>query len=177
VTLEDLETELAGMFDPLDVPGDWPLRQRNDYELRRHVLTTTIRGAKNAHEVVAAVEPQLARAEQQLADMLAAREELVKELLVYPPPARTRAYVDKQRELQTSIKILDGRFDVQNEAYPTALSLPGKLQARGYPASLAVPLGGLPSLPTLEAQLKDLQRRRDAARADLAALLADNAFV
>jgi len=137
-----------------------------------HQVLTLQRAGAAANGLLVAVRLlRIVLVERQRDDLHAVREALVTEMLANPPVSRTRAAYEKQRAYEISIRIVDGKFDVANDAIPNALPLPGKLQARGYPASLAVPRGGLPSLPTLDQQLRDLYKRRDAAHADLAALL------
>ena len=83
--------------------------------------------------------------------------------------------MDRIKALRISILVVDGRFDLYNEATPTSLPLFDKLVARGYGApgsALWNPMAALfGALPTITQRLKDLQARRDEAQGSLEAVL------
>src|ERR1700730_1950078 len=66
MTLEAMETELASLLDPLDIPGDWTPRQRESYESRRSWLRAKIQDATDALATLNKVEPQMAAKEEWL---------------------------------------------------------------------------------------------------------------
>jgi hypothetical protein len=180
----ELQTELASMLDPLDLPGDWTQRQRNDYEGKRAALQAKIREAEaratarmQAAMTWASLEQEISAATTWRTFLTTTRQTLCDELLAIR--GRTREDRDLQDNLKLSIISIDkGLQSLDGAACFTlrSIRLGELLIAGGYlPTDQAQhrQFGGLPwrgSLPQVERELVLLTKQRDAASARLAEL-------
>ena len=170
--LAELERKLAALPDPneLNTP-----RLQHEALLQRHMLSKRIHTAQLATRTLAEIEPQVVALAKQRDVLTTIREALCADLLACPPRAHTRAEMDHAQGLKVSLLMLDGRFDLQNDSYPSALPLLDQLRAADYTPTQANPLSDFfGSLPTIEQRLKVLTAQRDEAQRQLEAVLRDD---
>ena len=170
MTLEQLQTELDALLDPMDVPGT--PRERETYESTRRDLAARIRTVRSAQETLTEVTPLIAEFTKWQADLTGWRKALADELLALH-------HNDvRQHTLRISIQMIDrGRRVAEGSGYDVENSRLGQLMVEsGYVASPSVD-GAIPqlpwagSLPVIEQRLRELTRRRDEAQRQLDAIL------
>jgi hypothetical protein len=173
MTIDDLKAQRAALPDLLTLP---PTAHAEVWE-RRQTLDKRINVAGTATDSLSEVDPLIERLEKEKFDLDAIRRELCDELTLASTMPRGRAMMDPLRGLKISILIVDGRFDLMNEAIPTPLPLFSKLAERNYvPPAHAPwnPMAGLfGSLPTIELRLAQLAKRRAEAQAQRDSALRD----
>ena len=181
MTLEDMQSELASLLDPLDYPGDWTQRQRDTYETRRSWLRAKIQDASAAQAVLASVVPQMAALEEWRAFLVPTRATLCAEVMALGKPSSSREFGQRQN-LLLSIQVIDrGVRVIEDSGYSLAtLRLGALMRAAGFPQSAPVGnqmVGDMSfyygSLPVVEERIKELTKLRDDAQYRLDAALRD----
>ena len=180
MTLEAMQTELASLLDPMDIPGDWTPRQRESYESRRSWLGAKIQDATGAQATLDKVVPQIAALEEWRAFLVPTRATLCAEVMAMGKPSTPKEYGQRQNVL-FSIQVIDrGVRVLEDTGYGLGtIRLGALMRAAGFPQSARVDnqlVGDMPfygSLPVIEEQLKALTKERDDAQYRLAAALRD----
>ena len=183
MTLDELQKDLDSMLDPLDFPGDWTQRQRNEYEAKRSLLVLDIAALtpdterqQRAAAAVASLASELEDAERWQTTLVSIRAQVAEELIAGSGYPRTRAEIEHQQNLQLSIVSIDKGLRGLEGA--TAYSLAGTRLAElltdaGYAPSSAEHLkmfGGFPwrgSLRDVEKEIIALNKQLDAARREV----------
>mgnify|MGYP001591526214 CR=1 FL=1 len=177
MTLDQLQAELAALLDPLDIPRSWITRQLNDYEERRRILSARIAAYRAATSTLAEVDPQIAPLKKWHGHQVAWRKTLCDRLLALPARLRDPVQLALQQSLRLSIIRIDRGLDFMNDMLPANLPLDDLMREAGYvprdPVARAHGEAWFGCLPDVERRLRDLQKRRDAAQADLDDALRD----
>ena len=181
-TLARLRHELAAMHDPIDVPGDWTPRQRDDYEGKRSLLRQRIVAVRDAAATLAEVAAQVEAVETWLHHLTTWRRPLADELLALQPNPRTDTDRGRQQNLMLSIRCIDhGTGVIKESGYALdTLRLGALMRESGYvaaPPAEGRVFGELPwfgSTAEVEFRLKQLAARRAEAEARLADGLLDD---
>ena len=182
-TIAQLEKELAGMLDQLDIPKTWTGRQVNDYETRRAVLSGRIHTIRTSTQALAQITPSIAADEQWLGDLTTWRKTLETELKAMPL-TRDEKQVAVQQNHVTCIRIIEFglRCDGEYTRSMETLRLGDLMRASGYvqappQAGTSQVFGPLPwygSHADVKHRLEDLRIERDEMQARLDnALLSD----
>jgi hypothetical protein len=172
-TLEEVETELASMLDPLDIPGNWTPRERDAYETKRAVLDARIRTVRMSKDILAQVEPRIAfdtKWRDHLREWLA----ILGERLLALGDARTD--IDRARVIALKLSIMRIHRGLNfNEMLPGHLPLDDLLHEAGFvPRDAVARANGdawYGTLPVVEQRLAELTARRDDAQTRLDAAL------
>ena len=177
MTIEAMESELASLLDPLDIPGDWTPRQCEAYESRRSWLRAKIQDASAARATLDKVEPQIAANEEWLAHLNTWRAQLCEE---YVEVSKLRG--DKRQfPLKLSIQCIDRGVRVLEDTGYVLATIPlgalmratGFVQAAPVDNQLVGNMSFYGSLPAVEERIKALTAARDDARYRLDAALRD----
>jgi hypothetical protein len=180
VTLASLQQELASMLSPLDIPGDWSLRQRDDYERQRSELRGRIQTADMSVHTIRKRAPQLQDAAEWLTHLQSWRTLVVDELLAMPNRVYTPQDIGRRESLSLSLTCIDRGVQhiVGTGLSLETLRLGQLMKDSGYtecPPSPDRVWGCLPwngSMPETEQRVRELMAEvTDAeARLDLALL-------
>ncbi len=134
----------------------------------RASLQRRINVLRSAQAILREVDPQIDTLTKELAVLSPIRQEFCQVLLTCQSHTRDAAEQERARGLRIGILLIDGRFDVNDEAIPTNLPLFEKLQAAGYAAPIATawnPMSAFSgSLAYIAKRVQELQRRRDEAQ-------------
>ena len=140
MTLVELQKDLDSMLDPLDFPGDWTQRQRNEYEAKRAALvldiaalTPDVERQQRAAAALESLERELADATHWQNTLTTIRETVAQELMAGSGYPRTRAEIEHQQNLQLSIVSIDRDCGDSRAPSPTPWPARG---SRLYPGGL-----------------------------------------
>jgi hypothetical protein len=178
-TLEQIIRQLAELPDERDVPLSWTNQQLSALRREKAVLERRIHAARSAAATLAALPN--AQIDEQWRDHLTAwRKTLGDELLALPARARERAEVDRERNLELSIRFIDFGLGVMTLG-PVVDLMPLRLgelmHEAGYAttgAGLRGEMGWRGSIPEVEQRIVDLAKRRATAQAALDEALMDD---
>jgi len=176
VAIATLQQEYDSMLTPMDYPGDWSIRQVDNYTAKRSELFTRIHVARTAWSAIREIDAALSGLVPWHSVLVSARKSVCDKLLAtYQPPGR-------ERNLTLSLEVIDaGIGAITGSGYHLqTLYLGDLLKDAGYvplPAQPEQTFGEMPwygSLPEVTAQIADLQKRREVAARQLCELLLDD---
>lgn len=173
-----LQTELASMLPPHDVPGNWSERERDAYEARRSLLRGRITTIQQATATIAKLTPKLTVEQNWLTDLQVWRRLLIDELDHADVHDAGRI-----RNLTLSLGVINrGVKGIENDGFMlVSLRLGALMIESGYTtakADDAQTYGELPfhrPLSDTEAMIADLTKQIADAQTSLALALEDDA--
>jgi hypothetical protein len=177
MTLEELIAARATRKEYGDLPLQMTRDEANAYLAKTELLDRRIGHARGARSTLADLTPKL-EPHVKWRDLLVQwRENFCQQLLALPRHDRDRATQERRQALLLAVANVDrGAMVWPNGAYMLGAPLAEAIAAARYEAPAERPgpyWGG--SLPEVKKRIDDLQRRIDAARAQLDEALLDDA--
>lgn len=181
-TLAALRKSVSEMLEPLDIPGNWTQRQRDDYEGRRSALLGTISRLGAAARVLDKLVPTIEADEKWLDFLRTSRERMSKELVRLDANDRDVKVLGRIHGLKVGILMIDRGFDFRNEMLPATTPLDDLMKQSGFEGGgTLASTGGAAwrgDMPLIEWRLKGARRQAeeeigqvDVAMRDAAVLL------
>jgi hypothetical protein len=164
-TIDEVRAKRAALPPADQIPNT--IVAQSDYMTRQGTLDRIIAEAGRLEPIVAETTAQIAANTKMITDLREIKEKLGLEREALGAHLNDRATMNRISGLEISDLVIDGRFNLNQEAFPEHLPLFAELTARGYVAPDHCqwnPMASLRPLPFLEEEIERLEKRRTEAR-------------